>query len=763
MRVSLVIDGDASGARAAAQQASAAVSNLGKNVNVLAALEQELERAVADVNVGMVAQRNGTNNLGTAHGGLSSQAMAAQHSIRSMVEQIALGVPPTQVLTGQLNHLTFAASGKGGLAGAFKEATGSLIGLINPTTLVVGSIAGLAAGAALAVHNVIQSEKALDDLSRATDQPIARLHALQAIMSAKGIGEESFSAGITEFADKVFEAQHNAGSLNSLMIANGKSAKDLSGYMSGVADLVARASSDIQKQKILREAGLPSDAAWVRFMEQGGAHIQAALNGTVQFNQAAELNLIKKAREFDEAWNATTTKLVANFKSATVDIASALANIKVPDWLKTLADKALTFNPITGPVYSLGKQVAGALGVGASPNFSDRFGAFDRPGNSGALQSGLNKAAGITEPKTREQLDQDDQKTQQRVGLLGQLATADQLVAAKQAELNIAARAGVSVSNAQQAAILNLVRAQAEMTRVQQQASIGVFDGAAAQKAMNDQLKAMIDAKLIDPTNMEQMAAAQTALARSLRDTADAAKVAGSNLPQLQQAINDASNGSKQLDQFMTSSFSSVTTGLADIFDGTKRADQGFADLSKTILRSLTEMLIKVNITLPIFQSLQSVIGGGTGTGAAAGAFSLKSLLGFDAGGYTGRGGRLEWAGIVHRGEYVFDQASVNRAGVGFFARLHRNLRGYDQGGLVGSGPVWTGGSHGGGDIAVNVINNVSPTMSVQARQSVDGRGTRRLELTLDDQNAAAIARPGSATRKALQNNFAARPVGVKR
>lgn len=37
---------------------------------------------------------------------------------------------------------------------------------------------------------------------------------------------------------------------------------------------------------------------------------------------------------------------------------------------------------------------------------------------------------------------------------------------------------------------------------------------------------------------------------------------------------------------------------------------------------------------------------------------------GFSSGGYTGPGGKYQPAGIVHKGEYVFDQASTNRIGV---------------------------------------------------------------------------------------------------
>lgn len=56
---------------------------------------------------------------------------------------------------------------------------------------------------------------------------------------------------------------------------------------------------------------------------------------------------------------------------------------------------------------------------------------------------------------------------------------------------------------------------------------------------------------------------------------------------------------------------------------------------------------------------------------------------GFGRGGHTGPGGKYEPAGIVHRGEYVFssEATSGNEA---LLEAMHRGLRGYAPGGLVG-------------------------------------------------------------------------------
>ncbi|MFV3388010.1 tape measure protein [Pseudomonas sp. NY15364] len=63
---------------------------------------------------------------------------------------------------------------------------------------------------------------------------------------------------------------------------------------------------------------------------------------------------------------------------------------------------------------------------------------------------------------------------------------------------------------------------------------------------------------------------------------------------------------------------------------------------------------------------------------------SAGAVPGFAGGGYTGPGGRLEPAGVVHRGEVVWSQLDVARAGgVAVVEAMRRGLRGYDIGGIV--------------------------------------------------------------------------------
>ncbi|HAV2295785.1 TPA: phage tail protein [Citrobacter koseri] len=79
--------------------------------------------------------------------------------------------------------------------------------------------------------------------------------------------------------------------------------------------------------------------------------------------------------------------------------------------------------------------------------------------------------------------------------------------------------------------------------------------------------------------------------------------------------------------------------------------------------------------------------------------------VGFAAGGFTGPGGKYQPAGIVHKGEYVFDQAATNRIGVS-------NLEALRNGGSLDA----TLSKPGFGTGAQNVNNNTSNSANFSPR-----------------------------------------------
>jgi acyl transferase domain-containing protein len=214
-----------------------------------------------------------------------------------------------------------------------------------------------------------------------------------------------------------------------------------------------------------------------------------------------------------------------------------------------------------------GALVGGIYGAskGNDATFGDRYGSFSPTGNASQLQQALqNRSAALTGTKTTADpnvLKDQIAKEQQRLALLGPLANAEDAVKAKQLEINAAALNGVGISRDQAKAVLDVTRAQAEMSRVQEQAALGITRTAEATKAMNDNLQSLITRKLLDPNNPQEYAAALNTLTKQMEDLSDQAKVAGAALPQLQQAMNDATSARKQLDGLAVEAMS-VNRGL---------------------------------------------------------------------------------------------------------------------------------------------------------------------------------------------------------
>jgi hypothetical protein len=75
--------------------------------------------------------------------------------------------------------------------------------------------------------------------------------------------------------------------------------------------------------------------------------------------------------------------------------------------------------------------------------------------------------------------------------------------------------------------------------------------------------------------------------------------------------------------------------------------------------------------------ALDSLFGGAGGAGILG---SIGKLFGFAQGGFTGNGGKMQPAGVVHKGEYVFSKKATDRIGAGNLESLHR---GFANGGIL--------------------------------------------------------------------------------
>ncbi len=156
-----------------------------------------------------------------AHEGFSTQGQAAFHAARGFTEQLLVGIPVTQAAASEINHLTYAATGPGGLSGAFKEVAslgGRLFSsLLSPTTLIVGGLAAATAGA-LALANsydkaAVSSQRAIGGAGARTGTSPGDLNQFAksnssplglSLDEARGLGE-----ALTQTGDITVSQLHN--------------------------------------------------------------------------------------------------------------------------------------------------------------------------------------------------------------------------------------------------------------------------------------------------------------------------------------------------------------------------------------------------------------------------------------------------------------------------------------------------------------------------------------------------------------------------
>lgn len=140
-----------------------------------------------------------------------------------------------------------------------------------------------------------------------------------------------------------------------------------------------------------------------------------------------------------------------------------------------------------------------------------------------------------------------------------------------------------------------------------------------------------------------------------------------------------------QQQQFFTNLTDDLKSGLVDAIV----AGENFAG----VMANVAQQIAKAALQAALFgQGPMAGLFGGSGKGLLGGLFG-----GFAEGGYTGSGGKYQPAGVVHKGEYVFDAASVRKLGVQNLEALRQGSKGYANGGAVG------GGSGGGMAAAPNV------------------------------------------------------------
>lgn len=700
--------------------------------------------SASGVSATMASATQATNVATKAHAGMSTQAMAASHSIRSMVEQLALGVPPTQILAQQMNHLSYAASGPGGIKGAFTEAAGALRSLLSPTTLMVGGLAAVAGGMYLWYERVKEAGIAIGNLSERTMTAVGALHQLESAAAFKGIGSADFIKGMERFGTLTSEAKDKLGSLGELFRANGVSAGTMEQNLAHAADLIRSARDEADKYRIVTMLGLPATREWVQFLSQGSEGLKRARAEATDLNHIEMETLVARAREFDEAWNKGWANFSTSAKNAFLNIYGNFNGLR--DLITTGLSKVFTDVPQTVLANAIKYGTASKLGANSDVDqFYKGIGAFNQ---SGPLKVTVNPDA----------LKQQLSLQNQQIGLLGNLATVQQTVKAKENELTLARLAGVGGLDKYKDAILRVTQFQAEQTKLQAAAAYGIFDTVRQEKNAQLEIQTLVDNKTIQ--NANDYAAAWAVITKRIRESSDAAAVARSPFEQLTRYSLDAANSAKQFDQFATASFGNIESSFADFVTGAKDAKTAFTDLTNSILKDLARLVIRQNITGPLASALTGGAAGLFGNGGNATIPSASFLdhgFGFHSGG-SGVG-EASFMRSVPAGTFRNAPRFHTGVGPGEVPAIIRN----DESVLTPAqmrqlAPV---GQGGGGPIIVNV-NNAPAGTSAQVQQTRTPGGGMQLDITLkrmvDDAVASNINSGQSATHDSLVNRFGLTP-----
>ncbi|HDR1847014.1 TPA: phage tail tape measure protein [Pasteurella multocida] len=128
----------------------------------------------------------------------------------------------------------------------------------------------------------------------------------------------------------------------------------------------------------------------------------------------------------------------------------------------------------------------------------------------------------------------------------------------------------------------------------------------------------------------------------------------------------------------------------------------------------------------------------------------MAAMTGFASGGYTGNGGRYDPAGIVHRGEFVFNKSATSRLGTGFLSTLHNAKS-------ARAGMLAVGLSAGIANAQPLKIDNRAP---LSARGATVASAPMTVNITINagaNQNADDIARAVQRELARIENQRQAR------
>ncbi|EPG8228095.1 phage tail length tape measure family protein [Klebsiella pneumoniae] len=141
-------------------------------------------------------------------------------------------------------------------------------------------------------------------------------------------------------------------------------------------------------------------------------------------------------------------------------------------------------------------------------------------------------------------------------------------------------------------------------------------------------------------------------------------------------------------------------------------------------------------------------------------SITSAAAVGFSSGGYTGPGGKYQPAGVVHKGEYIFDQASTNRIGVSNLEAL-RNGQPLDA--TLGRSGFGTGVQNVSSSqktivhapiVQNNNLQGITPEQLSTTLNQNNGLMSKQLSKQIKSEMASEVISPKGEFGKALKSRY---------
>jgi hypothetical protein len=273
--------------------------------------------------------------------------------------------------------------------------------------LMAGALTGIFG--ALTLDSVVKQFKEvnaelirMDEQAKRTKMSLNEIAGLNRVGADAGVTGAQIDTGLRGLTAKMQELRDGEGDLAKLLDDNNVKYRDREGKLLAsnellrvAADLLNRASTEQDKIDIARLFGLTEE--WVRILENGPRAFQASIEKANELGAVLDEATVRRAREFDAAWNAAWAAFGVNAKSMifevmkslgdAIDMATRLLRI-IPDARRAMSNEPSALN---GPVNDTSGgnfsqdpnfQGQGFLGGRTAPVPSDRPPASQILGNT---------------------------------------------------------------------------------------------------------------------------------------------------------------------------------------------------------------------------------------------------------------------------------------------------------------------------------------------------------------------------------------------